>query len=207
MPGDDEVPGEEDAGEAVLVSGEVGLLSGEEVDDAERPTAGSPAAVGDGDAAAEGEEAAALVWARTREAEAEEAAMGGVEQGRWFGDRVGNEEEERRLGCEVGRGEREGCAVGSAGGAEGEEILEACQSLGDLGDQIRGEVGGCGGGRRGGTPPKVGRRGGAPPAVGRRRAAPPAVGRRHFRWRPNPNSPPAIPTPTTARLGCVSLYV
>lgn len=55
------------------------MLSGEEVDDAELPTAGIPRAVGDGDAAAEGEEAAAVVWARTREAEAEEAAMGDVE--------------------------------------------------------------------------------------------------------------------------------
>jgi hypothetical protein len=134
-----------------LGAGDAGFLTSEEVDHAELVTAGIAQVLADEDAATtEGVEAAGAVLARTREAEAEEAAQGEVVQGGRFGGLAvpaGNEEEERRLGGEVGRGEREGGAVCAAAGAEGEEILEARKPPRDVEDQLRREVGGGGGGR------------------------------------------------------------
>ena len=86
-----------------------------------------------GDAAAEGVDVGRLAGEmRAGEAEAEEAAAD-VEEGVGRGGRVGDEEE-RRLGGEVGRGHRE---RGAAEGAEGEELLEARQAPRDLAEQVR----------------------------------------------------------------------
>lgn len=155
---DDAVGLQRGLGEADLQAGEQvvdedlagGVIDGDDAD-----------AVGGEDAAGPGEGEAG--------AEAEEAALGKVEEGQGEGRAVGLEkleegervvgggvghEEVRRLEGEEAPARRQGGAVGAAAGAEGEEVVQARQVLGDVGDQLRRDVGpvgfggGGGGGRR-----------------------------------------------------------
>lgn len=112
--------------------------------------------------------------ARAGEPESVDPAQGEVEQGVgfWLGG-VAGDEEERRLGGEVGRRQREEGAVGAAGCAEGEEILEVCEAPRNLRDQLRQEV------RRGGAGSRALGRGDG----GWGRAHPPAANGRRHAWR------------------------
>lgn len=127
-------------GDLVWGSGEAGFLAGEGVEYAENRHV-----VVDGDAAAERVEAGEPVLAASEAATREAIAEGEVEQGIRIGVRV-LEEEERRLGGEIGRDQWEESSVRAAAGTEGEEILKAREAPRDLADQIQREVGGGGGG-------------------------------------------------------------